>query len=957
MSRRTACRVLSGFLLTGLVPLAAQESRVARDAAFVRKLATSLNFTSLAKSEVDRLQAVHKDSADFKEIFQLGIEISLIGARSHPNREERRTLFRDALQQSSEFIERYADEPVADRARRTMIEACYEYGAYLLDEISLARDEAPETVAELEEQASDVYKDGITACEKVMDSIGSRRKENGSEAQRDYYVTWLFKAMLEREAARASTRDRVPLSRIARDSFEEFIFDVGEGTLLGLRGWFEMSRIGEVLGDFSTAFDDFELTIESIHTALDQAAELGLTRDTQEYIFNLLQETYDKAAESLFQLGDSDKTLAFVETFREDLKKYGEPGLEPFEIAHPNFGHPVFLTEARALSETGEADKVAAALAIAEKINAEHPNDIIGVRAKAVLKEILEIPSGSVVTGALLFEVAKGDYQAREYERAIRGFKRAYGAMSDEEKRELGLEAWTSMAKCFGLQRRLLEAALAAKYGLDKYRDGGDDALVTDAGDVLDRAWTGFLRDATDSDYPEIRSLKDDVTSLLADVGGAASEAKLRWRDGGRLLDEKKYAEAAQTFAQVPQDTPYYEPAQARIVVAWQQAGDHAKARAAVKTYQDFIASPAGQIPGDRRDLADTRAQALASVAFYDAYMDYLEAVGRVGGAPDPTRFAPTITKLRSFIDTHAEAGAGYVPNAWDIVARLQVELGELAKAEESYRTLRNLEPNSVLVPNLATAVFKAYYDTQKAIDTELEALVKQGADQATLAPVVERLTAARRQAVASGVDYLDNAGSRPDYSVLFSTLTMASDVKDWTTSERFGRKIVEIYGESEDQKDNVEKFVTARLGEALLRQRKFRDAVDILQTAAAANPNNYPVKRYLSLAQGGWFEFNDRGGLEEVAGMDQPAEAYKRHWEEYRKYLRARGVEDYSLEWYQFECECFMFATRASRTDADKGRLRDVHFNRAKSVDEFQALKALGPAGEEIYQLFQTVR
>ena len=46
-----------------------------------------------------------------------------------------------------------------------------------------------------------------------------------------------------------------------------------------------------------------------------------------------------------------------------------------------------------------------------------------------------------------------------------------------------------------------------------------------------------------------------------------------------------------------------------------------------------------------------------------------------------------------------------------------------------------------------------------------------------------------------------------------------------------------------------------------------------------------------------------------------------------------------------------------AARTDADKGRLREIHFNLAKSVDEFQALRAHGPAGEEIYQLFQTVR
>jgi tetratricopeptide (TPR) repeat protein len=963
MSSRTARRIACGILLTGLTPLAAQETKLSRDVAFVRKLATDLGFTALAKSEVERLQVTHKDSGDFKEIFQLGIEISLIGARSHPNREERRTLFKAALQESKEFIDRYAGEPVADRARRTMIEACYEYGAYLLDEIALARDEAPDQVAELEEQAGAVYQDGIDACDKVMDRLSAGKRDEGSEAQRDYYVTWLFKAMLQREKARAVKRDRGPLSNLARDTFEEFIFEVGEESLLGLRGWFEMSRIGEVLGNFEVAFDDFQMTIESIHSALDEAGQLGLSAGTQEYIFNLLQEAYDKAADALFQQGKVEEALAFVDTFRADLKKYGEAGSEPFDIAHPTYGHPVFLTEARALSETGEAEKVAQALELAQKINDAHPNDIIGLRAKGVLKEILEIQSHSVVTGALLFEVAKGEYQAREYERAIQGFKRAYGAMTDAEKRTLGLETWLSVAKSFGLQRRYLEAALAAKFGLENHREGAPENLRADAADVLEKAWQGYLRDATSNDVASLRGLKDKVTEIIAGEGGIGSEAKLRWREAGRLLDEKKYAEAAATFAMVPKNTPYYEPAQARIVVAWQGAEDHARARQAMQTYLDWLGSPEAAIPADQRALLDTRNQALATLYFYDAFMDYLEVVGRVGGAPDRTRFEPTIAKLRSFIDERGKDGPGYVPNAWDMIARLHAELGQFEKADESYRTLRRLEPNSPLVPNLATAIFSAYYNAEKAMETEYAALIEKGASPAEIKPVADRLVAARRKAVGSGLDYLENA-AQPDFSVLFNTLTIASDnagqtnnKDDWAVTERVGRKLVELFGEDPKQKEFVEKFVSFRLGEALLRQRKFRDAVTILQTAADANPSNYPVKRLLSLAQGGWYEFNDRGGLEEVIGLDQPAEAYRRHWTEYQKYLKARGVADYSLEWYQFECECFMFAARAARKDSDFERLRGVHFRRAQSVDNFAALQRLGPEGQRLLQLFQAVR
>src|SRR5690606_14945198 len=161
----------------------------------------------LAQAEVDRLQKDNKDAADFKRIVQLGIEISLIGARSRPDREERRTLFKDALDRSKDFIDRFSEEPVADQARLTMVEACYEYGRFLIDEIEIARQEAPERVKELEEQAIQVYRDGIEACEKVMARLAAGAKEDGSDAQRDYFRTWLLKAVLQREHARADERN------------------------------------------------------------------------------------------------------------------------------------------------------------------------------------------------------------------------------------------------------------------------------------------------------------------------------------------------------------------------------------------------------------------------------------------------------------------------------------------------------------------------------------------------------------------------------------------------------------------------------------------------------------------------------------------------------------------------------------------------------------------------------
>ena len=131
MSSRTYALLI--VALTVFSPLKGQQSALEREALFVRNLATKLRFISLAQSEVDRMKQRYKDSTDFQSVAQLGIEISLLGAKAHPNRAEKRTLYQDALERCQQFLERYSDGPAALGARMTLADASLEFGKFLAD--------------------------------------------------------------------------------------------------------------------------------------------------------------------------------------------------------------------------------------------------------------------------------------------------------------------------------------------------------------------------------------------------------------------------------------------------------------------------------------------------------------------------------------------------------------------------------------------------------------------------------------------------------------------------------------------------------------------------------------------------------------------------------------------------------------------------------------------------------
>lgn len=954
MSRPVRAIALAVLALSAPALAQSHSRKLERDIAFVRALAEKLRFISLAQSEVERLLAEHEKSDDFKAIAQLGIEISLIGAKLHPSREKKRTLFKDALDRSAEFIKRYEGDPVARAARITLASAAVEYGRYLADEIEIARTEAPDKVKALEDEAAMVFRAGEDACDKVMAELEGV-KDSDPKARLQYHLTWLRKGILLREHGRAIRKDREFLVDSARETLEELILDVGEETALGLKALLELAQCDDVMGDLDEAVRSYSDVIGAAYTALT-SGEIDLSGELRELMVVLMEEAYDRKAAALFELGRTQEVLDLVQEYRKKLEELGVQ-VTKFEgdkvidgSEDPRFGHSLYITEARAMAESGKPELVAKALEQAKYYNRKHPNDVVGLKAKAVIKEILQAQA-KMVSGGLLLEVAKGDYQAKNYEVAIGGIKKALAAMSRDEIQKHGLEAHYLMAHSFALLDRPLEAVMALQRGLRELGATSDAEIRARATDLLQRAMRRLRSNAKND--PFFDSLNDQVLDLAARFGTPESGAERYWRQGNELRSEKKYEEAIEAYRKITQGTPYYELAQARIVACLRHLERFDQALEAIRAYRAYLQTKDAKIPADRPDLQQTRALALAEMDFNEGYVLYLQAMGD-GKTKNLTLFPKVVEKLADFPDRHGKAAPQLVPLVHYVLGRSYLEMGEVPKAEEVYRTLQRTAPRSSFVASLASAVFTALYDQveSQAKVASSEAVAKDGARRKA---EQEKLEAMRRHLLEFGLDYLKSS-SDPQYGIAFVALEQAEALKDWPLVESLGTKIIKLFGSNPRYAPRVEKFVKAIVGNAMLRQHKYRQAHDLLAAAEKADPKNYPLKRLVALALGGWQEIDELGRVKRYYGLDRPKEAYDKMWIEYRPYALSsqRGVTDFSLPWYRFHFEAYHFALRAALQDSEFRRRARTIYNIARSIDDFGKLREMGKTDKEAQDLYQ---
>ena len=946
MMKSRLCGVSTcAVVLATLVPnLEAQAAKLKSDIAFVRGLVKELRFIDYAQYEVAQLKRTYKDSADFKLIAQLVIEISLQGAKRHPDRDARRNLYKQALDQSMAFISRYDGEPVAADARVTMAESCIEFGVFLNEELDIAREETPDKVEELEQEAAEVFRKGIEATNKSEKAFKSTNREI------EAFVAWMRRGILLRLHAQAVPKDRGYLAGEADETFDDLILEVGEETILGQKALFEKSKIEEVKGDFDAAISSYKDAIEAIYESLTDE-EVTLPESAQRLMFQMMQEVYDRLATVSFKQGRNKDVL---DAYKQCLERVKEFRTE----RDPVFGDSLILTRARVMAASLRQTDVSEALKTAKRINKIHPNDFVGLKAKNLIRDILRHWS-DLVTGDLLLEVARGDYQAKQYDAAIAGFKRALNGMDADTRSRLGFDTWVLIGRSNQYMQRFLEATMAYSRALEDYGTemfAGDDELKRKLKRIVNRASLCMGKVMAASNQSAVfTALKSKVDGQLTqfDLERATANDYLK---GLRFKYKKNYKDAAERFFAVQESYPKFELAIGHGIECLFREKKYDEAKAKIAWLRNY--AKIHEIGEEDRDRRQYRPQALAWAHYTEGRILYEQARG-TDGKPDLTKFKDVEKHFLEFEELHATHARTQMTKVHEMLGHAYLEMGDEAKATERYNTLKTLgETTPDVHKALGVFMFNTYRARCTALETELKAEVEK---KLNTTATDAKLRAARLKALNMGLDYAKSVG-KPSYSILYNSMRLAQRIEDWSKCEWAAEKILKLYANSTA---TSLRQVKPLLGFALLRQSgRLQEALDVLNEAekelgdAAKKTTAYfSVRRYRALALGGWPAYDKDGiNYEPNPGMSKPEEAYKIYYNrEYYRYNKTRNPA-YTLEWYRFLLEAYYFCRQAQRVDSKfKARAQTI-FNKAKATDNFATLKGLGVDGVRIANLFAEI-
>ena len=946
------------LLLAFLLPaaLSAQApGKLDREINFVRGLAREMGLVSLAEGELGRLERDYKNGSDQDRILQLRVEVALFGARIKSNRVEQRADYKKALDQSKELLERTTDPIVQRDARATLAAATEEFGQFLNEEIDIARTEATDQVAGLEKDAKDVFLLGIECCDFVMKALKSDAAKD-PQIKLQVGLNWMRKGVLMRELGRAVKEDREVQTDRAISELEEMVLDWGEETALGLRGLFEIAQCREVADKTADAISSYRDTIQQIAVTLG-SEDTELSGDTLAFLFDMMQEVYAHLGELLFEQGDAAGAQKLFAEFRENLTKYGEKDKDLLEVCDQKYGHLTFLAECRFLAETGDATKVQQALDAAQKINDKHPSDYVGVKAKSVLSQILSARQ-SLVSGALLFEVAKGEYQNKNYEEGIKGLRRAIAAMSAEEQGKFGLEAYDMLGRAFMATERPLEAILAFQHGLKRFGkgpDGNEAPAAADTADRLDRAIT-YLKSASKNDaglQPVFAAAEPVVLSY-----STAGAGKVHWKNGNDRMAERKYVEAAEAYAQVPTDFLQYEMARARLSQAYLADGKFDLVTKSIADYRAWLDTKDAVLDPKRADKAQVRDVAKRSMDYTEAHMAYVRAVGEkeLKVERDLAKYPAAIERMQAYLANHGKSKDGDATRAIDSLGRMYADMGDLEKAEAAYIQIKDLDEQRA--SKLASVVFAAYLTHATNLDKELDAAVSAQKDKAAIDKLKEDLTQVRTRMCNLGGEYM-RASQKPQLGILVNTMNSYEKLGDWKKVDEVAHKALAVFGEDQEPKTKqvIDLTVRPKIGEALLQQGQFQRAYDMLLEAEKANPKQYELKRLICMALGGWFYLNNTGRPVKEPALGRFQEAYDKYFSEYRTWALRPEVQKYTIDWYRFQWECYWFAKQAGEKDSKYKEYSASIYRVTGAIDKFAGLKALGQEGMALFTYFDLNR
>ncbi|MEZ5979267.1 MAG: tetratricopeptide repeat protein [Planctomycetota bacterium] len=807
------------------------EQQISEDIEFARGLASSWQFLDLAENVLNGVAGEALSPVQREELELARCEVFASGARTTGDDTAREGLFDQALDGYRSFLDSYPASTLIGQARRDYVGVAGDYATHMSNLLEgAAGEEATRIRKAIEDRLTKVLSDAAEAIadlEEIPDRSDSQ--------DRLYWSLRIDRGRLLVRLGRAS-KDGTGYLRLAEDEMGTVAFEAPSDSSFPLQAFMVLGEVYLALGQISDAADTFQYVAEE-SIPQDRATwddlKSYLSDPQMAFRWLYLEEVTPSIIEAYMQAG---RTKSAADAGLHLLNMHN---LENFEYS-PR-GDLAAVATARCLFESGgsvggskssgdytwfqtaeEAEQAGfgtrnlrSALELSLQLAldmSESGRGIAADRAKALIADLIESP-GLTFGPEVLFQAAKGAYDAREYGAAISAFRRVLASVQADplEAKTWSPKVFYYIGECYKRQGRDLEATMAYLRGYEKWK--GDPEY--DARNVQAGYQTAGRVVKLDPEARTLVELRDQfgAWSKALDLGGDFDyeQAKRKFESAIEEKREdsaaKKFEEAAELFRVVPPTSPNYGLARARIGISLYRAG---KVRDAGEAFDEFESERTTTTDKDVRARLDG---ALKLVRFFQGQV----ALDTKDWATAFEIFSQYPTQFPDETDKHDVALANAVEAA--------VATGQTNKALELTQRLAKDFPNSSQTLRAAGSVFKPLYDIWKDSDPE-------GADhKAVLGPLTE-ITVLRNK-----------LSTTPNFDLMRLESRLWIERKMWDEALTALERINTTFANDAEMAKKLEQFVKPDLGITYISLDRLPEAHKIL-APLVPDPNDDQASR-----------------------------------------------------------------------------------------------------------------
>lgn len=913
-SLRLPLSALSLVLASAAAPAQKSDAEIQDDIAFAKGLAQDWGFVDLATDVITRIE---KEGIPARQREQLGVtkcEIFEVAAINERDRERRNVLFEAALKSFADFIQQNPVSAALPEAERGFVRISSLYARSL--EISL-EDAVGEQAEALRQRRIEVLTEAVAKTMSQINALSAVGHDQMTEAQK----TEMSNLMLDRgrmllDLGRSQDEGAFSFEQ-ALQILEAVVFEVGEGTPAALRAYDLIGQVNAARGDVKAARDYFEAVVEqaipSDPTEWEtMVREQELTPADKEKRWMFVELSTEGLVDSYLSMGEAAMACKYA------LHLYNTWKREGFELS-PQLGYPSLLAAARALLESsgwiggnttaGEAKWYATeeemkaagetkrnqisctdlALQIAQQVNKDNQGNVLQIRAQKLMASIINQP-GVVVAPAVLYEAAEGDYNERNDEAALAGFRRVLAALEGQDRAaqlEFSPRIYFRMGRTYQRMERPLEAALAYQEGCTTWV--GDPEYDGENAQGFYRSMQTVVQQSP-GDAP-LKTLMELAEKTAAELSNKDKNS-INYDLGAKAERNEDYATAIQYYGEVQPAGLDYEKALVNIAVCKVRMGQIAEAQKLFDDYLEVYVKDPKTDPGASQAKIAKRADAMAMAEYWRGQIHFKiaeKAQSRVDLPPEEVKslFELVVGLIGTYHERYPTQ-TDFTPRTLNSLMLSYLALGDIAKARSTYELLVQNYPDHKIVAAASVSFYNNLKDLQAA---------------AASAGEVDRAAQLLRE--MAGLLELGNRNSaKSDFAGLRRESSHWMDLAEYAKAEIALEKLRAEFASSTDEKikSDMVKYVLPDLAHALLQQHKVTPAHEIL-LALMDDPTDKPGKRTgLDYCRSvtGWVE-GEGTDVELVAGAGQTEAEYQRATETLAAIAQSVDAK-WTCEWYAYQ-------------------------------------------------------